>query len=704
MKKRIYLYAAWVFLVLCCFAAWFVLAQNQGTAPIYRSTTSTANPGTISPIFTGTLGQNAVSYDTTYNAPPLDPYTRATDANTLSTLPQNDVGSATCSSGSNDIDWSRNNDYLAFAAEGDAWIFHMNVAGPAAQVISTGLITGASGIHVACPFIFSRTTDNVFYYSPPSGDGMQIWKGVIGTYPSLTSNAMLVDLGTACPQLSGATGLDKGILDISDNDHRLAVAIGTARAAIGFSTFQVVYDQSTSQCSSVNEAPPSGPPGTVWAASTAFGALGQGGQYITPTTSNAGGYTFEVVGFGTSGATQPTWCQTVGCQVTDGTVVWSNVGIAGQYYGFGAASPTGILDVFAACTTAGNCSCWGGSIHDSQMTGNGNFVAMSNAGPSSGSPTWTQGYCGTYTGNAPSFSIWEAGTSITLACNGGVTPPADRCQGHDSLGTNDILNPISPATFDYSYRPLSNTLTFTQFVPGLLWDTHGGWPRNGLDTMPWINITWELLATGQDTGCGIPAHCPINLGDSLNAAYPATLNQARTIFGHSYSCGDGQLGASGSCLVPTGPNWSSGMTSTLNPTVTIITPTSGNVGNYSFEAETAGTAGGSAPTWPQTVTNTVTDGSITWANIGVAGGNQNDFNFGCQISNAAISQDGNWLSFSSGMLTSLGLNNVNQPRCDLFIVHIGYGGFTPKKHNVPFFALLVFAMFAPLPFAFRWRR
>jgi hypothetical protein len=35
-------------------------------APFYCSTTSTANPGTIKPLFTGTIGVNWTSYDTSY--------------------------------------------------------------------------------------------------------------------------------------------------------------------------------------------------------------------------------------------------------------------------------------------------------------------------------------------------------------------------------------------------------------------------------------------------------------------------------------------------------------------------------------------------------------------------------------------------------------------------------------------------------------
>jgi len=68
---------------------------------------------------------------------------------------------------------------------------------------------------------------------------------------------------------------------------------------------------------------------------------------------------------------------------------------------------------------------------------------------------------------------------------------------------------------------------------------------------------------------------------------------------------------SAACAAP--PNFAASHAYTLYD---IIKPTSGNAGGYFYQVTTAGTSG-SAPTWPQTVTNTVTDsGGVVYTNVG----------------------------------------------------------------------------------------
>jgi phage tail sheath protein FI len=59
-----------------------------------------------------------------------------------------------------------------------------------------------------------------------------------------------------------------------------------------------------------------------WQASTAYTL----NTIIKPTTNNAGNFWFRATTAGTSGSTEPTFPQTVGGTVTDGSVIWTNIG------------------------------------------------------------------------------------------------------------------------------------------------------------------------------------------------------------------------------------------------------------------------------------------------------------------------------------------------------------------------------------------
>ena len=177
-------------IALFCLSSAAAFAQN-GSAPVYFSTTSTANPGTISPLFTGHTCVNQVAYDTSYNPAPLDPYTCAVD---YTTLGGKSVGNNTCSGGSNDVTWSVNSDFTGFSEGGAFWLLYLNVSGAAAQVINTGQIPNT--FSVLCPVAFSKVTDNFLLECGVQGqcDGA---KNVISTSPSASiATTTLKDLST----------------------------------------------------------------------------------------------------------------------------------------------------------------------------------------------------------------------------------------------------------------------------------------------------------------------------------------------------------------------------------------------------------------------------------------------------------------------------------------------------------------------------
>ena len=441
------------------------------TAPNYLSTTSTANAGTITALFSGTTGVNQTAYDTSYNPRPLDCYTRVTDSTTFGGA---SVNNNTASGGANDRMWSLNGDYVGTTTGGQVYILNLNTSGNCAQLINTG----APGIHVSTPFGFSWVHDNVFYnivsYS-------KLYKYTILTN-STTSSTMLFDFAAAgnCPGLPNPfTATDTSLLGIEQTDNRFSIVMSNAGGQ-DTGVWAVVYDVSLNECAVENTST-----GSYWN----FGACAVG--------SRAPGTT-----------------------------------------------PTGTLQTTTTCTNGTNCSCWGGPVHDSQMSGNGLYVVESTY-TNGGATPWTQGACAG-NGSGPELSLWQIGTQYTQWCTqdtsglGGLY-----CNGHDSEGISHMTSMESTSV--NWLRPINNVITYTNYGTGPLWATHGGWPHpTGDDSYPWVFTSYGLLST-QGTSCGSGANfCPINLGNVLAASYPNASSQPYTIFGHTYSCNDGS-GSEATC-------------------------------------------------------------------------------------------------------------------------------------------------------------
>jgi hypothetical protein len=560
---------------------------------VYYSTTATTNPGAVQAIFSAGSAVNSTAYDTSYNAPPLDCYTRVSDGTTFGGA---SVGDNTYSGGSNDVMSSVSGKYWGLTGSGGyTYILHLNLAGNCGQIVNTGSLTGAKGIHVPGPFGFSKVTDNVFYNVQ---NNSQVYSNVITSDQTYTPT-LLVDVsnGTTCPGLPSGAPSSGGIFGIKYDDSRFGWTLGFGGGQDS-AVWGVVYDRALG-CAVVNT-----------------------GAYDASNNPLGGKYWDFCPGH-IAGPCTPT------------------------------TAPSGTLASSAACTSGTDCSCWGGTTHDAQMSGDGTVLSFSQY-VSAGS--WTQGAC-IGSSIAAQRSDWLVGTATTQWCHGtGGALGGHYCDGHPSYG---IGHEAGGDNGVFAIRSLTNDLVYTQFgtIPGAGSEAHSAWPHpNNDDTYPLIYASSDLPATGHGTN-----YAPTYLGNAMYAVYPGAVNQAITVFGHTFNCNP-TYSLWAQCQ---GADWTPN-TYTLHQ---IITPTSGNAGNYTYQVTTAGASDATEPAaWNQTMGGSTTDGAITWKNVGAGVG---DYYFGCTDGIIAVSQDGNWVMLASGMFLGLGMDSSNQFRCDAFLVHIG---------------------------------
>jgi hypothetical protein len=176
--------------------------------------------------------------------------------------------------------------------------------------------------------------------------------------------------------------------------------------------------------------------------------------FIQPTVGNVGNYGFQATAIfatGTTGTSEPAWCQTAGCTVTDGGVTWTNIDkLAGQgpgfdmviyrpagttapgctrintrlgkiYRGTGNAAPAGYMTTNdqVACTRAGtwpNVPCQlpdRFTLHEVEQVPNGQYVAFSPNGGEGVNPpgSWNSGTLSCQASN----TSWQGAYSPAVA-------------------------------------------------------------------------------------------------------------------------------------------------------------------------------------------------------------------------------------------------------------------------------------------------
>lgn len=135
-------------------------------------------------------------------------------------------------------------------------------------------------------------------------------------------------------------------------------------------------------------------------------------------------------------------------------------------------------------------------------------------------------------------------------------------------------------------------------------------------TGDWYGKTLSKLAAGTwswttTVKCGL---LTASYTPSLNVdAFWSDINTNETT-GTGYSAG-GIAIASPTTTFTAANSWATAAaTSTAYTAGAVVRPSSGN--GYLYRCIVSGTSGGSAPTWPTVIGQTVTDGTVTWTTIG----------------------------------------------------------------------------------------
>jgi hypothetical protein len=288
----------------------------------------------------------------------------------------------------------------------------------------------------------------------------------------------------------------------------------------------------------------------------------------------------------------------------------------GQYWDFCPGHIAGPCNSSTPATgTLASSGCYGSQgstlhgIHDAELSLDGTQVAVTITGP------WTGGACAG-SSIANQWSIWQVGTSgdqwacsNDITCTGGLN-----FGGHESVGVSNVL---TPSQFGPNIRPLANTALFSTFgqVP-IYSDEHFTWVHpTGDDTWPWCGAT-DAMQTSQGSILSPPYQQNVVMCNFPYYTYPSGALPA--IFTHTYSCGS-----------PGGANCTSGPESGFGGQFSIGYATSqgdhflwassmlgaqgdDNLGTPRIDAYAVALDAGTAPPTPQASTPTFNPSSGTY--------------------------------------------------------------------------------------------
>jgi hypothetical protein len=445
-------------------------------APNYPcSSTSTANPGTISALFTSTASQpnecsgqcqNSTAYDTSINPSGIDCITRMSDGTVF--LDGKSAGNVGPSGGDNDIVASKNTDYLMLNDSGGFGnLVQVSVSSGCMQVVNTGRPTN----RIAKPYAFSRQTDNLLWVLAADLHTLQYYT-ITSVTTTLTPTTQFDFLASGnCPGIpTGFSPASASILGVSAADTRFAISLseGDQNTAI----WTLSYDTSLG-CTAVNWET-----GRVWG-----------------------------------------WCLS-SCSPTNPTpqsFVYTPNGSQNQDTCWGA-NPTDT----------------GGGIHDMLTSYDGTYALITmngswTQGVCADSTSNNQFILWTI-GTTTNQWVYDGNTELS------GNPPYNGWFGsHSSIGETNAITPYYQGP---NLRPMSDMFGgYTPFFGTATWeDIHQAWPHPlGDDSYPWVGATDS--ATPSMT-CGT-VYCPLYLENVIiglypNSAYPP--GRTPTVFFHTYSC------------------------------------------------------------------------------------------------------------------------------------------------------------------------